>query len=162
MPSVNCLILKDGRLLMKRRTHGKVQAPGLSLIEGLVKSGESPLAACVRLVEQDTGWRLIPSCVAVLLLGADNESGEYCLSFIAQAAGEQVPKDHFEWIQVSELAAREDVTKLDRALVPVLLSSHSPVSVVVHLNDSPGVATLGAISRIDPARLSPLVFAEVP
>jgi ADP-ribose pyrophosphatase YjhB (NUDIX family) len=163
MPTVNCLILRDSRLLMKRRTPGELQTPGLSLIEGSVNAGESPLAACVRLVEEDTGWRLMPSCVAVLLFGSDNESGEYCLSFIAQAAREQevLAAHHLEWVQVSELGSREDVTKLDRELVPLLLSSHSPISVVVHLRDSPATAALGPISPIDPARLSPLVFAEV-
>jgi ADP-ribose pyrophosphatase YjhB (NUDIX family) len=164
MPSVNCLILRDSRLLMKRPSLGEVPAPVLSLIEGPVKSGESPLAACVRLVEEDTGWRVMPSCVAVLLLGSDNESGEYCLSFIAQAASKQrfLPAAHFEWVKISDLASREDVTKLDRELVPLLLSSHSPISVVVHVKDSPATAALGAISLVDPARLSPLVFAAVP
>ena len=162
MPSVNCLILKDNGLLMKRRSEASLPEPGLSLIEGPVNSGESPLAACVRLVEKDTGWRLLPSCVAVLLMGVDDHSNDYCLSFIAQAVieGEALPAGDFEWVPVDALSSREDVARLDRELVPLLLASHGPMSVVVHGDDTTA-ARLGAVSSIDPARLSPLVFAEV-
>ena len=160
MPRVNCLILKDSRVLMKRVSSEDTQTLGLP--EAVVKSGESPLAACIRLAEQATGWRLVPSCVAVLLLGADQESGEYYLSFIAQAANEHEVSavGDFEWIQVADVGSMDVVSRRDRELVPLLLSSHGPVSVVVHVEGSHAAAALGPASRIDPARLSPLVFAE--
>lgn len=163
MPTVECLITRDGRLLMSRRPQGKSGAGMLLPIGGPVEPGESPLQACLREVREETGLHVSPSCVAVIFNEAPGQTIDYRLTFVADApAGEPVPgaAGSLEWVDLSELTGRDDVPAHDRELIPRLLASSGPLAVVLDVDTStdPWTRRLRDISPIDPARLGPLVF----
>jgi hypothetical protein len=129
-----------------------------------VEAGESPLEACAREVRQWTGFHANPSCVALISSLTQGHELDYHLAFVIEAPEEalDVPlKGDAEWVLVDGLAGREDVPALERELLPQLLGSHLPVSVVIELDSAtePPTKKLVDISPIELARLSPLVFA---
>ncbi len=165
MPTVDCLIVRSGRLLMVRRPQGKTQ-PGMLLpIGGKVGPGESPLQACLREVREETGLHVAPSCAAVIANLTSGLAAGYGLTFIAELPAGENPSEgteaELEWVALSDLPSRQDVPELDRELIPRLLASGRPLSVIVDVDTStePHTRRVVAVSGIDPARLSPLVFA---
>jgi ADP-ribose pyrophosphatase YjhB (NUDIX family) len=167
MPTVECLITHTGQVLLVRRPEDKTQ-PGMLLpVGGHVEAGESPLEACLREVREETGLTVTPSCVAVVFSGAAETTGEYKLTFVAEAASELVTPSAasaLEWVAVESLTEREDVPALDRELIPRVLASSSPLAIVLDVDATtePYTRKLVSVSAIDPARLSPLVFAVTP
>jgi ADP-ribose pyrophosphatase YjhB (NUDIX family) len=161
MPTIHCLVVNSGRVLLDRRRD--VLRP----IREPVNSGESPLEACLRAVREETGWKVNPSCVALISTLAEGHELDYSLVFVADApeAGALPEKGEFEWVAADDIPKREDIGELNREIIPELLGSGQPVAVVLEVvgaGSEPAERRLVDITPIDLARLSPLVFAVAP
>ena len=166
MPSIECLPISGGRLLMIRGSRDGAQQEALSSIGGAVRHGESPLQACLRLVKDETGFYVEPSCAAVVFAASAGQATDYCLIFVAAAPSQALgpgpsARDSLVWIDLDELTGREDITELDRVIIPRVLGSSAPIAIFLDIDPAttPPARTLREISNIDVARLSPLVFA---
>ena len=158
MPSVECLIHRSEFVLLARAE----PAGPLAAIGGPVRAGESPLAACVRQVREQTGLQVSPSCVAIVVEEISDNPTDYHLTFVAECPDPRwQPGDGLEWVPYGEIPRRPGISDLDRQLLPELLSSGAPVTVLIDIDAStqPPRRSLKGIMPIDPARLSPLVFA---
>jgi ADP-ribose pyrophosphatase YjhB (NUDIX family) len=158
MPNFECLVtLKDSLLMIE----GGQELNQLLPIQGIVRSGESPLAACAREVHDRTGFHISPSCAGVIYAGADAEH-DYTLVFIADApaAAANVTGSALRWVDLHALKEHDAVPPLHREMVPLLLTADGPL--VVFLDGSEEEPTLRDSAPIPHARLSPLVFAVVP
>jgi ADP-ribose pyrophosphatase YjhB (NUDIX family) len=160
MPSIDCLITKDKRLLLARAGASAMLRP----IGTAVNSGESPLEACLRAVRELTGLHINPSCAAIVLTENTDHAVDYHLSFIAEEHDEEPAPDRaagLVWVSIGEVGARDDIPALERALIPRLLTSGAPVAVIIE-TAADGSRRIKDVSLFDPARLSPLVFAVTP
>ncbi len=159
MPAVECLIHRRDLVLLVRDAGA---SPALRAVGGAVRDGESALAACARHVREQTGLHVSPSCVAIVVEELSASPADYHLTFVAECPQQDwQPPAGLEWVAYHELAGRDDLSELDRELMPELLSSGAPVTALVDIDVStePPSRRLRAIAPVDPARLSPLVFA---
>jgi ADP-ribose pyrophosphatase YjhB (NUDIX family) len=163
MPSIECLIVRDGRVLMLRSAADGARPGVLKPVEAKVEAGETPIEACVHHVREQTGLTVTPSCVALTFDETPETSTDYCLTFVADAPEGESPVAAVEpvWLTVDEVAEREDVPALQRELIPQMLMAEAPVAIVLDVDRStqPPTRRLNMITALDPARLSPLVFA---
>lgn len=164
MLGVDCLISRGDRVLLRRSTLDGVLAPELLPLAGTPYHGESPIHACVRIAREQASLQVSPSCAAVLLHAGPNLPVDYRLAFIAQLLQNgpaPSPEDEFAWVTIDELIARPDVPEFERRLLPQLITVGTPIEVIVQIDASkqPAARSIGQIAPIDPARLSPLVFA---
>jgi ADP-ribose pyrophosphatase YjhB (NUDIX family) len=155
MPNVECLLTLNNSLLL---IEGGPQLDRLLPIQGAVRSGESPLAACAREVYDRTGFHVTPSCAGVIYAAAGTEH-DYTLVFIADAPlqAANLAGSALRWVELKGLKQQEAVPPLHRDLVPLLLTADGPL--VVFLDGSEEEPTLRESAPIPHARLSPLVFA---
>jgi ADP-ribose pyrophosphatase YjhB (NUDIX family) len=165
MPTVDCLIVKDGKVLMLPSGGGEGASETLVPVRGRVQGGEYPLQACARLVKEKTSLHVNPSCVGVVVDESEGHSGEYCLAFVAELSPAEDPsaatREGFRWLPFGQVGQAEGVAVLDREVIPALLTSDRPLEVVLTLDET-GPALRRRVLNIlpvDPARLSPLVFA---
>ena len=164
MASVECVLYTGDRVLLTRASEGAA-AGSLRLVGGKVREGESPLQACVREVEARTGLRIIPSCAGLFFVASPGHIADYGLAFVAEASALAETADPaLEWLALSELATRTDLTPADRDLIPRLLATDHPLAIVLapDLETDPATRHVVAVSAMDAARLSPLVFAVLP
>ena len=158
MPTIECLITRDEKLLLVRDADG-----ALLPLRARVAAGEAPIEACVHQARRLTGLTLTPSCVALIFDESPETAADYRLVFVAAAPGATAAGD-FEWLTLEELDRQTDVPALERELIPRLLMADGPLAVVVDVDAStqPPVQRLQAVTAIDPARISPLIFAISP
>jgi ADP-ribose pyrophosphatase YjhB (NUDIX family) len=166
MPSIECLIVREGRLLLLREASRDGTRPGRLLpVEARVQPGETPIGACVRHTREQTGFVVTPSCVALTFDESAETSTDYCLTFVADAPeGQEPAAAEALWLSLAELESHQDVPPLQRDLIPRMLTADQPVAIVLDVDTTrqPPVRSLRMVSEIDPARLSPLVFAIAP
>lgn len=158
MPNFECLLTLNDRLLM---IEDGPQLNRLLPIQGAVRSGESPLAACAREVHERTGFHVSPSCAGVIYGAADAEH-DYTLVFIADvpAAAAEAIGSALRWVELQAIKQHDSVPALHREMVPLLLTADGPLVVFLDGNDEEPV--LRDSAPIPHARLSPLVFAVAP
>ena len=112
MPTIECLIIQGERLLLTRREDDAAEGV-LRPISGRVEPGEIPLHACNRVVLEETGFRLSPSCAAVILNEEPNQVAGYRLVFVAElAAGSVIANQdgsHLEWVPVDQLDSNAEL-----------------------------------------------------
>jgi 8-oxo-dGTP pyrophosphatase MutT (NUDIX family) len=158
MPNFECLLTLNDRLLM---IEGGPQLNRLLPIQGSVRSGESPLAACAREVHERTGFHVSPSCAGVIYASADAEH-DYTLVFVADApaSAAEVINSALRWVELQAIKQHDSVPSLHREMVPLLLTADGPLVVFLDGNDEE--PALRDSAPIPHARLSPLVFAVVP
>jgi hypothetical protein len=112
-------------------------------------------------VQQNTALHVSPSCVALVVRVSPGHLIDHGLVFVCDVAEPETPApSRFEWVSADEMENHTKIADIDRKLIPRLLTSDHPLSVVLGVED--GGSHILAISAIDPARLSPLVFATVP
>src|SRR5688572_20623458 len=155
MPSIECLVTLNDHLLMIE------DGPSLDRllpIQGAVRVGESPLAACAREVHARTGFHVSPSCAGVIYAAEDSEH-DYTLVFVADAPAESdnLAGTPLRWVDLHGFRQQERVPQFHRDLVPLLLTADGPL--VVFLDGGPEEPRLRDSAPIPHARLSPLVFA---
>jgi len=157
MPKIECLVtLKDSLLMIE----GGPELGSLLPIQGAVRPGESPLAACAREVHSRTGFHVSPSCAGVIY-AAENSEHDYTLVFVADAplASANLAGSALRWVDLRRFRQAERVPALHRDLVPLLLTADGPL--VVFLDGDEDEPRLRESAPIPHARLSPLVFAVV-
>jgi ADP-ribose pyrophosphatase YjhB (NUDIX family) len=156
MPNVECLVTHNDHLLMIEAGPGMDR---LLPIQGPVRRGESPLAACAREVFDRTGYHVSPSCAGVIYAAEDSEH-DYTLVFIADApaGSENLAGTPLRWVDLRAFRQQEQVSQLHRDLVPLLLTADGPLIVFLDSSDTEGQRLRDA-APIPHARLSPLVFA---
>ena len=161
MPTIECLIIQGDRLLLTRQ-EDDVKDGILQPISGRVEPGEIPLHACNRVVLKETGFKLSSSCAAVILNEEAHEDVGYRLVFVAELAASSVIDDqsgsNLEWVPVSQLDSNAELSSLNKALLPKVLATAAPLAVVL-AEQADGSRAVQEASPIDPARLSPFVFA---
>ena len=163
MPAVDCLVVHEGRLLMMHPSEASTPATNLTMLGGPVGHGESPLEACLRRVAEETGLHIEPSCAAAIF-ETTPEATDFRLAFVAEAPARELRSlrpGSLEWVTLTELSERADITELDRLIIPKVLASGVPLAIFIDLDTThdPITRTLREISTIGLARLSPLVFA---
>ena len=163
MPAVECLIVRNKCVLLMHRIQETTRSSMLVQIGDDVQSGESAIECCLRRVRQVTGFQVAPSCAAVIMTVTPGKGTDYSLTFVAEGPAQEPAQRSagiLEWVALSELSERDDVSELDRQLIPRILSSSEPITVLVDVDMTrPPTRRVAEISTIDPARLSPLVFA---
>lgn len=154
MPKVECLVTRNDSLLMESSPASNSSFLPLGAD---VRRGESPLEACIRAVQERTGFHVSPSCAGVVYAAEDSEH-DYTLVFVADAPESALtPGKGLRWVDLPGFPHYADIPPLHRQLVPLILTSDGPVVIVLDGNgESPQVKEHALIPH---ARLSPLVFA---
>ena len=115
------------------------------------------------MVHRETGLQLSSSCAAVILNEEPNEGTGYRLVFVAELAARSVIDDqsrtNLEWVPVNQLGSNSELSSLNRELIPKVLATASPLAVILE-TQADGSRVIQEASPIDPARLSPFVFAS--
>ena len=164
MATVVCVLHDDDRLLLTRESEGPSSGT-LKLVGGRVQPGESALHACIREVEERTHLRIMPSCAGLFFTANPGHIGDYGLAFVVDISTLAAKSDPtLEWVALQDLDSRTDLDPVDRELIAPLLATDHPLAIVIapKLEAEPGRMQIVAVSSIDGATLSPLVFAEMP
>ena len=160
MATFACVLRNKDRVLLSRDGQGK-----LRLIGGQVQPGQSALQACVKAIETTVHHRLMPSCAGLFFVANPGHLEDYGLAFVAEAPDPEPTVDATqEWVALNDLDSRTDLNPVDRELIPALLATDYPVTIVLapDLESDPIRMRVVAALAIDGAVLGPFVFAELP
>lgn len=160
MKSVECFLTHEEEVLMLR---GDDQM--LTPLVTEVRAGESPIEASVRVIFEQTGLHLSPSCAGLYFRLKPGHLTEDGLAFVADVADKRtvtsVAAGKQEWVGVEGISSRSDVSPSYQQQTARFLAADHPLAVV--LAEGEDSETSGgskvAVSSLDPAVLSPLVFA---
>ena len=160
MKSVECFLTHGDNILMLRGEDGM-----LTPLMTEVGVGESPIEASVRVIVEHTGHRLTPSCAGLYFRLKPGHVTEDGLAFVAEVTGQNFASEESaknrEWVKVVGISDRDDVSASYHLLITRFLAADHPLVVVLASGDDPQAEgeSQVAVSSLDPAVLSPLVFA---
>ncbi len=160
MKSVECFLTRRDDVMMLR---GEDQM--LTPLVTEVRSGESPIEASVRLIAEQTGLHLSPSCAGLYFRLKPGHLTEDGLAFVAEIAADVELSNPLgnnpEWVELASISTKSDISPSYQQQTARFLAADHPLVVVLadgEETQSSGESTV-AVSSIDPAVLSPLVFA---
>ncbi len=160
MKSVVCILTRKGEVLLLRG-----EGEMLTALETEVRAGESPIEASVRVIKEQTGQLLSPSCAGLYFRLKPGHLTDDGLAFVAEVPAEKVVSGSLageqEWVALGSIRSRADVSSSDQQLIVRFLSADHPLVVILAEgeNAEPAAESEVAVSALDPAVLSPLVFA---
>lgn len=115
--STAAVVEREGKILLVRHTYGA--GKGMLIIPGgYVKEGETPQAACVREVLEETGIRVAPERI----VGVRFNMKDWYVVFSARYISGKAHSDGDEnsevvWLTASELLVADDVPDLTKKIV---------------------------------------------
>ncbi len=130
-----------------------------------VRAGESPIEASVRVIAEQTGLHPSPSCAGLYFRLRPGHLTEDGLAFVAEVSVEAelsnpAARNH-EWVGLGSISNRSDVSSSDQQQTARFLAADHPLVVVLAEGEKTPASgeSQVAVSSLDPAVLSPLVFA---
>jgi hypothetical protein len=161
--TVECFLTRNDDVLMLR---GDDQM--LTPLVTEVRSGESPIEASVRLIIEQTGLHLSPSCAGLYFRLKPGHLTEDGLAFVAEVTDQMIVTglvaSKQEWVEVDGISSRSDVSPSYQQQTARFLAADHPLAVVLAEGESSETSgeSKVVVAALDPAVLSPLVFAIQP
>jgi 8-oxo-dGTP pyrophosphatase MutT (NUDIX family) len=151
---VGAVIVSDGRAFVHRRAHDRKLFPGCwDIPGGHVETGETPLDALRREVEEETGWqirRVVAELGEMTWTGSDGESRRE-LDYLVEIDGDlaaprlERPKHvEFAWIGAADLDRMQEGRAPEQTLLREIVARGLRAAAALAGDDEAGAYRVGA------------------